>query len=208
MDLREPEDVEDITAEEFAALGAAEGRRLTEDIIGQDLRGASLVECVLEGLSVLESDLTAVSVAESHVSRPNLPHLKAPRSGWRDVDIEGSRFGVAELYEASLSGVRLSVSKLDLINLRGADLSDVLIQDCTLGELDLTSATVARTALRGCRVETLVLSGSRCAGVDLTGAEVGRIVGLEGMRGVIVNPQQLMDLAPALAEQLGITVEG
>ena len=33
-------------------------------------------------------------------------------------------------------------------------------------------------------------------------------VGVEGLRGVVVNSQQLMDLAPALAEQLGLIVEG
>ena len=219
LDLREPQEVSVISAAEFLEAGVAEGRRLSEDLppadlpsgslIGSaasDLRGASLVECVWEDASLTEGDLSGLTVAESRLSRLNIPHLQAPRSGWRDVLLEDSRIGVAELYEAVFSGVKISSGKLDLINLRGAELRDVLIEGCTLGELDLTQGSAQRVALRGTRVETLVLTGLRVQHLDLTGAEIGRIVGVEGLRGAVVSSQQLMELAPALADHLGLEI--
>ncbi|GGE64743.1 pentapeptide repeat-containing protein [Nesterenkonia cremea] len=219
LDLREPQRLREISAEEFREHAAAEGRRLTEDLPPEDLasggliggaasnfRGASLVECVWEDASLTEGDLSGLTVAESRLSRLNIPHLQAPRSGWRDVLLEDSRIGVAELYDSVLSGVKISSGKLDLINLRGAELRDVLIEGCTLGELDLTQGSVQRVALRSTRVEALVLTGLRAQHLDLTGAEIGRIVGVEGLRGAVVSSQQLMELAPALADHLGLEI--
>lgn len=223
LDLREPRRITEIGAAEFLKAGVAEGRRLSEDlppadlpsssliggdVTGSDFRGASLVECVWEDARLTEGDLSGLTVAESRLSRLNIPHLQAPRSGWRDVLLEHSRIGVAELYDSVLSGVKLASGKFDLINLRGAELRDVLIEDCTLAELDLTQGSAQRVALRGTRVETLVLTGLRAQHLDLTGAEIGRIVGLEGLRGAVVSSQQLLELAPALAEHLGLEVSG
>lgn len=213
LDLREPPELSVISAAEFLRSGVAERRRLSEDLLpagesGGDLRGVSLIESVWEEASLTEGDLSGLTVAESRLSRLNIPHLQAPRSGWRDVLLEDSRIGVVELYDAVLSGVKLSSGKLDLINLRGAELRDLLIEGCTLGEVDLTQASAHRVALRGTRVETLVLTGLRAQHLDLTGAEIGRIVGLEGLRGAVVTSQQLLELAPALAEHVGLKVSG
>jgi hypothetical protein len=42
--------------------------------------------------------------------------------------------------------------------------------------------------------------------VDLSGARLRSLVGVESLRGAIVSHEQLVDLAPILAEQLGLEV--
>jgi hypothetical protein len=42
--------------------------------------------------------------------------------------------------------------------------------------------------------------------VDLSGARLRSLVGVESLRGAIVSHQQVVDLAPVLAEQLGLEV--
>jgi hypothetical protein len=42
--------------------------------------------------------------------------------------------------------------------------------------------------------------------VDLSGAKLRSLVGVESLRGAIVSHEQLVDLAPLLAAELGLEV--
>lgn len=187
-------------------LGYAEGRSFSAEVFTGDLSGTGLVECSSQEVVVDEADFSGFSCAESQFSRLHAPHLKAPRSSWRDVTIQGSRIGAAELYESGWTSVHLQDSKLDLLNLRGATLTDVLVENCSITELDLTGATAMRVQFIGCTIETLEVSQSRLSHTDLRGAEFRRVVGLEGLRGASISSSQLTELAPALAAQAGLQV--
>jgi hypothetical protein len=55
-------------------------------------------------------------------------------------------------------------------------------------------------------VEELNVSEAGLSKVDLSGARLGKLIGVESLRGAIVGHQQLLDLAPLLAAQLGLEV--
>lgn len=208
LDLRAPTQLLPGELRELLLSLQAEGLRFTEQTLtGEDLTGARLVECELLDVALHEVTLTGATVAESRLIRLASPHLAAARSTWRAVEILGSRFGVAELHDAGLSEVRIADSKLDLVNLRGASAADVVLEGCTLTELDLGGAKVRRMQVRDCEIGTLDLTGADLQHVDLRGARLSRIIGLAGMRGATISPEQLMDLAPALAEHLGLDVQ-
>jgi hypothetical protein len=80
----------------------------------------------------------------------NAAALKAPRSQWREVSVERSRIGSAELFESEWTSVRVSASKLGYVNLRAANLTDVAFEGCTIDEHDLARAArlLARASLR------------------------------------------------------------
>ena len=50
------------------------------------------------------------------------------------------------------------------------------------------------------------MSGATLRKVDLSGARLRSLVGVESLKGAIVSHAQLVDLAPLLAEQLGLEV--
>lgn len=205
IDLHQHDDLVPGTLSDL--LGAPEGRRFQGMTVqNEDLTGASIIDSALENIGVLDSDLSAVSFVDSWLRGLNAPHLQAPRSSWRQTLVESSRIGAAELYEAVLDTVMLRGCKLDLVNLRGAKLSDVVLEDCTIGELDLTAASVRRLQLASCHIDTLVLSQASLAHADLRGARLQHLVGLDSLRGATISPEQLAELAPSLAEQLGLTV--
>ncbi|MCP2635820.1 pentapeptide repeat-containing protein [Microbacterium sp. HD4P20] len=172
-------------------LGTGEtvdGCRFTGSTVGSwTLRGARIVESVLDGI-----DATVVSAA---------------RSGLRDVEVRDSRFGSFEAFDSTWRGVRFTRCKLGFVNLRGAELLDVAFVDCTIEELDLLDATARRVAFPGSRIGALNVSGANLTDVDLRGAEVFEVVGLAGLRGATISPEQLHLMAPALAELTGIIVE-
>ncbi|WP_218221895.1 pentapeptide repeat-containing protein [Nesterenkonia sp. Act20] len=177
------------------------------DLSAADLSGGRLTECVLRSVTMGDADLTAASVVESSWERVNSAHLKAPRSTWRDVTLQDSRLGVAELHDAGISGLVVRGCKLDLVNLRNAVLADVHFEDCAIGELDISGARANRVRFTGCTVGTLEARQARLKDVDLRGAQLHRLVGLAGLKGAAISSEQLLDLAPSLAAHLGLVVD-
>lgn len=205
--LAAPADLADGDVGELLFSQHAEGLRFTaETIRGEDLTGVRIVECELLDVALEEVALTGATVAETRLRRLASPHLAAPRSTWRAAEILGSRLGVAELYESGLAEVRVADSKMDLVNLRGASVTDVELRGCTITELDLGGAKVRRLRVADTGISTLDLSGASLEHVDLRGARLERIIGLTGLRGATISPEQLVELAPALAEHLGLDV--
>lgn len=200
-------DLEAGSVEALERTGQAD-RILLEDVdlSGVDLSGGRLTECLLRSVALADTDLSAASVLESGWEWVSAPHLKAPRSTWRDVSIEGSRFGVTELYDAGISGLVLRGCKLDLVNLRNAVLTDVLFEHCTIAELDISGARATRVKFSDCTVGTLEVRDARLKDVDLRGAALSRIVGLAGLKGAVISEEQLVELAPSLADHLGLVV--
>jgi hypothetical protein len=61
-------------------------------------------------------------------------------------------------------------------------------------------------SLAGCRIGQLTLTDARLEDVDLRGAELAVLTGLDGLRGAVVDQEQLTLLAPLLAAHLGLVV--
>lgn len=149
----------------------------------------------------------AASLVDSVVERADIVALSAPESGWWNVEVQQSRIGSAELYDAVLRNVHFVRCKLGYLNLRGANLTDVAFTDCVISDLDLMGATASRVSFSGTRIARVELSGSKLEDVDLRGADLADIGSLEGLRGATITLDQLLEIAPALAESLGIKVE-
>ncbi len=182
--------IRDLTADELAWTGR---RRF----------GASL----LSGVTARSWAAPGASVVGSVVEKLEVVALGAPGSGWWNVEIGQSRIGSAELYDSNWRGVRFSRCKLGYLNLRGAQLSDVVFADCRITDLDLGHATASRLAFPGTRIDRLDCSGAKLADVDLRGARLSDIGNIEGLHGASISLEQLLDLAPALAERLGIRLD-
>ena len=170
--------------------------------------GDTVEACRFDGLELDSWTLRGAHLLESVVVGANVPAVSGARSGWRDVEVRDSRFGSIEVYDASWRGIRFTRCKLGYVNLRAAELLDVAFVDCTIDEIDLMDASARRLAFDGSRVATLNTAGSRLTDVDLRGAELGQVVGLEGLRGATISVEQLQLMAPSLAALAGITVEG
>ncbi|WP_162149405.1 pentapeptide repeat-containing protein [Arthrobacter sp. Br18] len=173
----------------------------------QDLTGITFLECSLAAASMNNTELRGARFLECSFTELFAPVFRASRSTWRDVVLDGTRWGSAELYDGVFEFVRINGGKLDFVNFRSSKLSDVVISHCMIGELDLTGVTGSRIAFVNCRIGTLTLSDSRLSDVDLRTSDFRTINGMEGLRGVTIDEYQLSLIAPYLADSLGITVE-
>ncbi len=134
------------------------------------------------------------------------PALTWPIPTWRESGISGGRLGALMLAGATWTGVRIHGAKLGFVNLAGATLEDVVFEDCEIGGLDLRAARARSVVFVDSAIDELNVAGATLAGFDLTGARMRSLVGVESLRGAIVSPSELQDLAPLLAAELGIEV--
>lgn len=185
------------------------------DLSAADLDEGSLSELVdaadldalrFAGLSWPEVSLRHATLRETLLERPDVTTLHNAGGRWRDVRVSGGRIGVLEAYDSEWRAVELVGCRLAYVNLRGADVADLTLRDCHVDELDLTDAQVRRATLTGTRVGRLDVRDARLESFDLRGATYDALDGVEGLRGALLNPEQLTLAAPLLADALGILV--
>ncbi|MEU1178127.1 pentapeptide repeat-containing protein [Streptomyces sp. NPDC005820] len=179
------------------------------DLAGQDGAGArfmdcALTECALDGTRLgharfLDSVLTGVRGVGTDLAEATL----------RDVELTEARLGGTQLYGAVLERVLIRGGKIDFLNLRQARLRDVVFQGCVLVEPDFGGARLERVEFVDCALKAADFTAATLTDVDLRGAaELGIASGVDRLSGAVISAAQLLDLAPVLAAQLGIRVEG
>ena len=176
------------------------------DLGGQDAVDARILEsrldrCAVDGLSLRRARILRSLIADAHGATIDLAD-----STWRDSVVAGGRLGAVQLPGATLTTVRFRGTKLDYLNLSGAQLDDVAFEGCELGDIDARGATLRSVRFADCSINELNVTEARLSTVDLSGARLRSLIGIDNLRGTIINRGQLLDLAPQLAAQLGIDV--
>jgi uncharacterized protein YjbI with pentapeptide repeats len=193
--------------EPLATYGDYDAVSFTDlDLSGQNANNARLLDCALvrchaDGLLLRRARLVETLVADLQATT-----LELAESVWRDSLVTGGRIGAVAAPNAKLTRLRLRGVKLDFLNLRGATLQDVVFQDCVLGEVDASDARLTDVDFTGSRLDSFSVRNSTLARVDLSAATLQTLSGLDHLRGAIVSPAQLIDLAPLFADHLGIVV--
>ena len=179
---------------------------LDADLAGQAADDAVFLGCRLERCGFDGASLRRVRIAECRIDELRATSLDAADSTWRDTLVGVRRVGALLATGAAWSAVRVRGGRLDLLDLSGAKLHTVAFEGCSIGELDLGTVEARGLAFEDCRIDVLDVTGARLAGADLTGARIGAVRGVEGLRGAAITAAQLLDLAPALAAHVGIRI--
>jgi uncharacterized protein YjbI with pentapeptide repeats len=183
-----------------------DGQVLTGDLSGQSAANARFLECTFQRCDLTELRAPRARFSDSGLYAVHGAGVDLAESTWRDCVVQGARLGAVQLFGAELRRVRFEGCKIEFLNLRGATLVDVQLVDCQLVEPDLAEATLAQVSFEGSRVVSPELGRARMTDVDLSAADLVAPRGLAGLRGATISPLQLIDLGPALAAELGITV--
>lgn len=92
------------------------------------------------------------------------------------------------------------------MNLAGGQLDDVRFEGCEIDSIDARGAQLRAVTFVHCSINELNVTEATLTKVDLSGARLRSLVGVDNLRGAIISHGQLLDLAPLLAEQLGLKV--
>ncbi|MFI9246967.1 pentapeptide repeat-containing protein [Streptomyces sp. NPDC053086] len=178
------------------------------DLAGQDGVGARFMDCALTGCAVDETALGRARILDSVLTGLRGVGTQLAESTFRDVELVDARLGGTQLHGAVLERVVIRGGKIDYLNLREARLKDVVFESCVLVEPDFSGARLERVEFADCALRGADFGNATLKDVDLRGAvplELTR--GLDRLSGAVVSTGQLLDLAPALAAELGIRVE-
>ncbi|KNB50988.1 pentapeptide repeat-containing protein [Streptomyces caatingaensis] len=140
-----------------------------------------------------------------------LHHLRAvgsdfAESRWLDVECGAGLLAGAEIHGAEMRRVVFHHCKFDSVNLRVAALREVDFVDCLLRDVDFGGATLTDVSFPGTTLERVDFARAKLSRVDLRGAVSLGIRSVEALKGAVISSPQLFDLAPALAQHVGLTV--
>ncbi|HEX4116482.1 MAG TPA: pentapeptide repeat-containing protein [Solirubrobacteraceae bacterium] len=173
-------------------LEAGSGRLARAQLIDVDLgesklRGVELVDVIAERLDAANGDWGGARLRRTLLG---------------DARLTGLDFA-----EAQIEHVRFKLCKLDYVNFRHSEIEHVSFEDCVLTGTDFQGAKIKETVFSGCQLLEADFSKAELARVDMRGSGLALAGSVLGLRGAIIDPLQLMELARTLAHELGITVE-
>ncbi|MFE2105738.1 pentapeptide repeat-containing protein [Kitasatospora sp. NPDC059463] len=175
---------------------------------GQAAGGATFLECALTGVALSGVKLRQARFNEVWVQAGRWVACDLADSEWQDSAVTGGVLAGIAAHGSALRRVVFRGCKLEAVNLRAAVLRDVVFEDCLLRDVDFGDAKLTDVTFPGSTLEEVRLRGAALSKVDLRGAvSLGLPDGHQGLRGALISPTQLFELAPQFAQALGITVQ-
>jgi uncharacterized protein YjbI with pentapeptide repeats len=127
---------------------------------------------------------------------------------WLDTECISSLLAGTQFYGAHVQRAVFHRCKFDSVNLRAAKLRDVAFVDCLLRDVDFAGATLTGVSFPGTTLDRVDFTKATLARVDLRGAASLSITsGADALRGAVISTPQLFDLAPVLAQHVGLIVK-
>jgi uncharacterized protein YjbI with pentapeptide repeats len=176
------------------------------ELSGADGSGAHFLECALTRLTLADCRLTGAEFTDVWMQDVRLMGTSLARTTWHGAVLAGAAIAGAEAFGSVLRRVRFDRCKLDSVNFRDCDLSDVTFSNCVLRDVDFSLSRLTRVAFGGSRLAATTFVKVTLDQVDLRDAELGLTVDPAALGGAIVTTAQLIDLAPLLADSIGIIV--
>ncbi|MGV4926193.1 pentapeptide repeat-containing protein [Streptomyces sp. BHT-5-2] len=126
---------------------------------------------------------------------------------WLDSECAASIFAGTEIHGSEMRRVVFHQCKFDSVNLRATSLKDVAFVGCLLRDVDFGGARLADVRFPGSTLDRVRLDRATLTGVDLREATaLGIASGIDSLNGATISTPQLFDLAPDLAQHIGLTV--
>ncbi|GAB2658130.1 pentapeptide repeat-containing protein [Nocardia goodfellowii] len=172
-----------------------------------DCRGSRFTESVLTESTVTQGSLRFTRFADVWMRGVRLVGTNLGQTDWQDAELVDSAWSGVEIVSAGLRRIRFEGCKFEGVNFRNANLREVQFVDCVLRDVDFAESALRQITVPGSTLTRIALDRARLQDVDLRGARTIDIAsGLDALRGATVNYGQLMDLAPAFAQNAGIIV--
>ena len=187
---RLPKSPQTVDAAELRA-GADEGS--WTDVVIKDVR--------LAGVAMDDARFVDCRFERCDLSAVIFTRLSMRRVGLADCRLTGIDLGAADLHD-----VRFTSCKVDDANLRGVKGERVTFVDCVLAGTEFAQATLEDAVFETCKLAGVdlrraVLTAARFPDCDLTD-----VLGVDGLKGAQVTMLQALQLAPRMAQELGLVL--
>jgi uncharacterized protein YjbI with pentapeptide repeats len=206
----------DIGIEQLRSLATErlEVQAALEDVLVESasFRDADASSLRIERARLNDLDLGDAKLRAIHLVDVIAEHIDAANGDWgggrlRRVCFQDARLVGLDFSEAHIEEVSFKGCKLDYVNFRHSDIEHALFEDCGLNGADFQGARIRATRFGNCQIGEADFSKAEMSSVDLRGSELTLAGSVLTLQGAIIDSRQLIDVAPLLAHELGISVE-
>lgn len=155
------------------------------------LTSAQLERASIRDFTAKQCDFSAAHITNGNVNR---------------AEFNSNRMPAVDFNKTTLHDVTFKGCKLDMANFRFSDLRRVKFTDCTFTESDFLGATLHDVSFESCTLEKTVFDQAKCKFVDLRTSDLIEISGWMSLKGATIDSVQLANVAPYLANELGLTI--
>jgi len=161
------------------------------------VEGGLLTGAVLDKLDCVDTEFTKLEAAAVRVYKGNL--LRVSMS---DCRLTGAEFAETHFEDCVFRNV-----KFDEAGFRFASFKRVRFENCMLRQADFSNAKLSHVTFTGCDLEATNFISASCTNVDVTTENLANVKGILGLKGATISAEQLIQLAPLLASELGFHVK-
>jgi uncharacterized protein YjbI with pentapeptide repeats len=133
--------------------------------------------------------------------------VRAYKTNLLRVALADCRLTGAEFAEGNFEDCTFRNVKFDEAGFRFATFKRVRFENCILRQADFSNAKLSQVTFTGCDLEATNFVSASCTNVDITGEDFTQVKGVLGLKGATISTEQLMQLAPLLASELGFRVK-
>jgi uncharacterized protein YjbI with pentapeptide repeats len=162
--------------------------------------------CKLEQCMLTAQQLPGAAIWDSILVRCDMSGCKVYDAGLLRSEFLGCRMSGLQLGESTIKDVLFSNCKLNLANFRKCTMMKVAFENCILDDADFNYATLTDVSFINCEMNGTEFSGSKSSKVDMTNSDLRAIKGVKSLKHVRVTAEQLIDLAPLMASEIGLTI--
>ncbi|MEV4310696.1 pentapeptide repeat-containing protein [Actinocrispum sp. NPDC049592] len=199
--------------EDFAGDLEEEGDYTTVRFDGNEFTGfvagnARFIESVLSGVRFSSGRLRRTHFNDVWIHGAHIVDTDMVETTWLDAEIVNTALAGVEQFDSTMNRVTFIGCKLISVNFRSTRMTNITFANSVLRDVDFGAAELTKVTFPGSTLEDIHFSNAKLKNVDLTtAASLGIGDGYTSMAGATISLTQAVDLAPALAQSLGMKVK-
>lgn len=177
---------------------------------GADFGGATRFEANgsrLEGVLLASAQIAKCEMTDIECRKLEAAALSAPGANLLRVCVMDSRCTGAEFGDGLFKDCVFKNVKFDQAGFRFVRFERVVFENCVLRQADFSNAKLTNVIFSGCDFEGCNFASAMCKDVDVSGQDITLVKSILGLKGATISPEQLIQLAPLLASELGFAVK-
>jgi uncharacterized protein YjbI with pentapeptide repeats len=160
----------------------------------------------LAGCSLIGAKLPAIQLTDVHWLDCDLRNLTADNGSFSRVLFESCCLTGIQLGDVILKDVTFKDCKVDMANFSYATLHNVRFVDCDLQKSEWDSTKFEKVRMGNCILAGSLFHHCRIVYLDLRSSRLAEINGITALKGALIDPDQLIEIAPLMGKALGLVV--
>lgn len=163
-------------------------------------------DCIAQNTIATGAALKNFEVTDATFTRFEAAALRAYQTNFLRVEIRDSRLTGADFPEAVFKDCTFKNVKCDESGFRFARFERVRFENCVLSAADFAQATLSNVTFSGCELDGTNFAGAHCKQVGFESDNLSACKGIVGLKGATISSEQLVQIAPLLAAELGFNM--